>query len=206
MRGRATTLNVNDRASHQIRRRADLLLPVPVRVVDGLEEGRKGTISAFEGPEPELRLFDDAAAEIGFVGTWIAERIDGGVAPGEILVRVRTVEQPDRAKAAVRAAGAKWASLAGRSEEGGERVAIGEMHLAKGLEARAVAVMACDAEVIALQSRIGSAAEESELDEAFDSERHLLYVACTRARDRAAVTGVRPGSEFLADLADTAAR
>jgi hypothetical protein len=40
---------------------------------------------------------------------------------------------------------------------------IGEMHLAKGLEARAVAVMACDNEVIPLQFRIESAAEESEL-------------------------------------------
>jgi len=34
----------------------------------------------------------------------------------------------------------------------------------------------------------------------FDSERHLLYVACTRARDQVAVTAVAPGSEFLADL------
>ncbi|MDE2200599.1 MAG: hypothetical protein KGJ41_16425, partial [Rhodospirillales bacterium] len=62
------------------------------------------------------------------------------------------------------------------------------------------AVMACDDEVIPLQSRIESAAEESDLDEAFDSERHLLYVACTRARDRVAITGLEPGSEFLADM------
>jgi DNA circularisation protein N-terminus len=55
-------------------------------------------------------------------------------------------------------------------------------------------------EVIPLQSRIESAAEESELDEVFDSERHLLYVACTRARDQVAITGIAPGSEFLADL------
>ena len=40
---------------------------------------------------------------------------------------------------------------------------------------------------------IESAAEESELDEVFDSERHLLYVACTRARDQVAITGVAPG-------------
>jgi ATP-dependent exoDNAse (exonuclease V) beta subunit len=29
----------------------------------------------------------------------------------------------------------------------------------------------------------------------------LLYVACTRARDHLLVTGVRPASEFLGDLA-----
>jgi hypothetical protein len=200
VRGRSTTLKVNYRTSHQIRRRADLLLPPQVRDVDGLEEGRKGTISVFDGPEPDVRLFDDEAAEIAFVGAWIAELIAGGVAPGEMMVLVRTVDQLDRAKAAVKAAGAKWTALADRADEAGERVLVGEMHLAKGLEARAVAVMACDNEVIPLQSRIETAAEESELDEVFDSERHLLYVACTRARDHVAITGLEPGSEFVADL------
>lgn len=32
------------------------------------------------------------------------------------------------------------------------------------------------------------------------TERHLLYVACTRARDHLLVTGVDPASEFLDDL------
>ena len=32
------------------------------------------------------------------------------------------------------------------------------------------------------------------------TERHLLYVACTRARDHLIVTGVAPASEFLDDL------
>ena len=43
-------------------------------------------------------------------------------------------------------------------------------------------------------------ADEVELDEAYATERHLFYVACTRARDRLLVTGVAPGSEFLSDL------
>jgi ATP-dependent exoDNAse (exonuclease V) beta subunit len=30
----------------------------------------------------------------------------------------------------------------------------------------------------------------------------LFYVACTRARDRLLVSGLRPGSEFLGDLSD----
>jgi ATP-dependent exoDNAse (exonuclease V) beta subunit len=36
--------------------------------------------------------------------------------------------------------------------------------------------------------------------EIYDTERHLLYVACTRARDHLVVTGVVPASEFLGDL------
>jgi ATP-dependent exoDNAse (exonuclease V) beta subunit len=68
---------------------------------------------------------------------------------------------------------------------------------------RAVAVMACDDEISILQSCIESAADEPELNEIFDSERHLLYVACTRARDHVATTGLEPGSEFIGDVLDT---
>lgn len=75
------------------------------------------------------------------------------------------------------------------------------MHFAKGLEFRAVAVMACDDEVIPSQRRINGVADEADLEYVYETERHLLYVACTRARDRLLVSGVRPVSEFLEDLA-----
>ena len=74
------------------------------------------------------------------------------------------------------------------------------MHLAKGLEFKAVAVMACDDGVLPLQSRLEAVADETELDDVYETERHLFYVACTRARDRLLITGLRPGSEFLGDL------
>ena len=79
-------------------------------------------------------------------------------------------------------------------------VSIGTMHLAKGLEFRAVAVMACDDEIIPLQARIETATEDSELEEVYNTERHLLYVACTRARDFLFVSAAAPASEFLDDL------
>lgn len=74
------------------------------------------------------------------------------------------------------------------------------MHMAKGLEFRAVVVMGCDVDELPLQSRIEAVSDDSDLDEVYESERHLLYVACARARDRLLVTGVAPGSEFLGDL------
>jgi superfamily I DNA/RNA helicase len=42
--------------------------------------------------------------------------------------------------------------------------------------------------------------DESDLQEVYDTERHLLYVACTRARDRLLVSSVSPASEFVADM------
>ena len=55
-----------------------------------------------------------------------------------------------------------------------------EPHLADGLEFRAVMVAACDDEVIPLQARIEAVAD---IDDVYNTERYLLYVACTRARE-----------------------
>jgi ATP-dependent exoDNAse (exonuclease V) beta subunit len=60
--------------------------------------------------------------------------------------------------------------------------------------------MACDHEIIPSQERIENVADDADLEEVYDSERHLLYVACARARDHLLVTGVKPASEFLDDL------
>ena len=79
-------------------------------------------------------------------------------------------------------------------------ISISTMHLAKSLEFRAVVVMACDDEVIPLQERIETVVDDSDLEEVYNTERHLLYVACTRARDHLLVTSVDPASEFLDDL------
>jgi hypothetical protein len=200
VRGRSTTLKVNYRTSQQIREAADKLLPVMVRDVDGLEEERKGTISVFEGPSPEVVLNADAEAEHRLVAQFIVAATAAGVAPAEIGVFVRSRRELPRARAAVEAAGLQAVELSERQVEIGARVSIGTMHLAKGLEFKAVAVMACDDEVLPSMERIDSVVDEGDLDEVYATERHLLYVACTRARDRLLVSGVAPGSEFLADF------
>ena len=96
----------------------------------------------------------------------------------------------------------RWETLelAERGDDSGERVSTGTMRLAKGLEFKAVAVMACDEDALPLRSRIDSAADEAELEDVYDTERQLLYVAATRARDRLLVTGVKPGRNSCAIL------
>jgi len=76
---------------------------------------------------------------------------------------------------------------------------ISTMHLAKGIELRVV-VMACDDEVLPLQERIESVADDTDLEEVYNTERHQLYVACTCARDQLLVTSVDSAPEFVDDL------
>lgn len=113
---------------------------------------------------------------------------------------VRTTEQLPRAVEAVKAAGLKHVELDGKQQPEGGAVSVATMHLAKGLEYRVVVVMACDEDVLPLQERVEAIGDEADPEEVYNTERHLLYVACTRARDRLLVTGLRPGSEFVEDL------
>lgn len=198
VRGRSATLKVNYRTSRQIRQAADRLLPPILRDLDGREEVRQGTISVFEGLEPEIAKLADVAAEASFGEGFIRSALAEGVKPAEIAVFVRTRGQLDRARAAVLQAGLR--GLESPNVGDVDAITIGAMHLAKGLEFRAVLVMACDADLLPLADRIATASDEADLDEVYETERQLLYVACTRARDRLAISGVKPASEYLDDF------
>ena len=200
VRGRSQSLRINYRTSHQIRTQADRLLDPELSDVDGNTEGRKGTVSVFNGPNPTVLVLDDGEAESVAVGEWLRARVHDGLNSDEMSVFVRSPEQIDRAVAAVKHAELQNAVLDDRAGEVEGSVIVATMHLAKGLEFRAVAVMACDGEVIPLQSRVESIVDEADLEEVYNTERNLLYVACTRARDHLLVTGVKPVSEFLDDL------
>ncbi|MEZ6209623.1 MAG: 3'-5' exonuclease, partial [Phycisphaerales bacterium] len=200
IRGRSSTLRVNYRTSHEIRSQADRLLPPEVSDVDGVSESRQGTISVFNGLAPEIVAAASPEKEVGIVAEWIGSRLAEGVRPHEVGVFVRSVGQIDRARSAIRAAKATPFELDGNEDHREGHVSLSTMHLAKGLEFRAVVVMACDDEVVPLQERIDAVGDEADLKDVYDTERHLLYVACTRARDRLLVSGVEPASEFLDDL------
>ena len=200
IRGRSKTLRINYRTSHQIRMQADKLLNPELSDVDGITEERGGTISIFNGPAPTIDTFDTPETEIKTVSQWLEDRITAGIEPDEIGVFVRSAVELPRAISAVEEAGLAYKVLDGKITTTIGNISLCTMHLAKGLEFRAVAVMACDDEVIPLQARIDKVTDTSDLEEVYNTERHLLYVACTRARDHLLVTSVKPASEFLDDL------
>jgi superfamily I DNA/RNA helicase len=200
IRGRSRTLRVNYRTSHQIRTQADRLLGPVMTDLDDNTEDRSDTISVFNGPSPTIQSFKGDSEESKAVASWIAERTKDGILPHEFGVFVRSPAQLRRAIAAVKEAGLTLKTLDEHVETASGHVSICTMHLAKGLEFRAVVVMACDDEIIPLQERIETVGDDADLQEVYDTERQLLYVACTRARDYLLVTGIDPVSEFLGDM------
>ena len=200
VRGRSTTLRINYRTSHQIRTQADRLLGPHMSDVDGNLEERRGTVSLFNGPSPTIETLSDLGQETKSVGAWLKARAKEGLEPHEIAIFVRSSAQLDRARAAAGRASLPFKVLDDNVETSAGSASICTMYLAKGLEFRAVAVMACDDEVIPLQERIETVADDADLEDVYNTERHLLYVACTRARDHLLVSSVAPASEFLDDL------
>ena len=184
IRGRSRSLKVNYRTSHQIRRCGDELLPETLVEADGTEENRLGVTSVFDGPSPEINEFQNREAEVQALRKWLDDLIESNVPKDEIAILVRTPELVDE--------------FAGVSA-----CLLLSMHEAKGAEFRAVAVAALDNDIIPNEQRLLSAKDESQLDEIMATERHLLYVAATRARDHLWLSGVSPVSEFLTDLAAT---
>lgn len=200
IRGRARTLRVNYRTSHQIRAQADRLLNAKMIDVDGNTEDRANTVSVFNGAPPEVIASENEAAEIDAVAGWIKRQVADGLLPHEIGVIVRSANELSRAEAALDGGGVPYKILDDHVVTLHGFASVSTMHLAKGLEFRAVAVMACDDEIIPSQARIETVGDDADLQEVYETERHLLYVACTRARDHLLITGVEPASEFLDDI------
>ena len=200
IRGRSRTLHINYRTSHQIRAKADQLLGPDVSDVDGNVENRRGTVSVFNGPAPEIQVLASEALEIKAVATWLKARVADGLVPHELGIFVRSENQIGRAVAALISAEMPFKLLDQHVETTNGYACVCTMHLAKGLEFRAVVVIACDDEVMPLQERIEAVTDDADLEDVYNTERHLLYVACTRARDRLLVTSAEPASEFVDDL------
>jgi len=200
IRGRSRNLRVNYRTSHQIRKQADRLLDPELADIDGNLESRGDTVSVFNGPPPEVVITTSEEEEAKRVASWIQQGMERGVAPHEIALIVRSEAQLPRAQHAAALAGQSHKILDGSNDPASGHLSICTMPVAKGLEFRSVAVMACDDEIVPLQERIETVGDDADLQEVYDTERHLLYVACTRARDQLLITSAAPASEFLDDL------
>ncbi len=200
IRGRSRQLKVNYRTSHQIRSTADQLLPETLSDADGHQEARNNTISVFNGPDPVVKLFENKQEEIDWVSEKLHELTMQGIHLEEMGLFVRSEKQFTEARAALKAAGIAWSELERTNSPQPERLSLSSMHLAKGLEFRVVIIMSCDDEVVPLSGRIEAVTDESTLEEIYATERHLLYVACTRAREQLYITASEPESEFLLDF------
>lgn len=192
LRGKSKILKVNYRTTRQIRSMADRLMAEKIEDADEIVQERKGTVSLLSGPNPEFRQFGTAEDEISGVAEWLDRLHDEQhVKSSAIAIFFRSEKERPRALAAI--ARSKYAKSVMPPK-------VCAMFDAKGLEYQAVVVLACDADVIPSPERLAEADIIAGLQEIYDTERNLLYVACTRARDYLLVTSAGIPSELLLDM------
>jgi hypothetical protein len=197
VRGRSVRLKVNYRTSAEIRRFSDCLLKAGMTDVDDEIEDRQ-TSSPLHGPEPEIKSAPDLAGEIDLLANWLAALREQGAAPGEIAIFARTKKAlEDRALPALKrcALSGTWLSPDQNLETGS--VSLGTLHAAKGLEFRAVALVGCDHSQLPLRVAMGMARDQDAKQIVEERELSLLYVGCTRARERLLVTWSGQPSRFI---------
>ncbi|WP_455360478.1 UvrD-helicase domain-containing protein [Streptomyces sp. SYSU K21746] len=207
--GRSTKMRKNYRSTHEILSWSTALLvgrPVAQLEDDGRDETLLGYRSALHGNGPTVHAAASEEAEADALVSQVRAWIDGGVAPGEIGVSTRFNKTCARAVERLKGAGIPAAPL--RADAASEQttvVRVGTMHSFKGLEFRCVAVVGVNDGALPY-SRAVTPVDVDRLQHETDlmSERCLLFVACTRARDSLYVSWSGQPSRFLMEAGATA--
>ncbi|MDT0302435.1 DEAD/DEAH box helicase [Streptomonospora wellingtoniae] len=201
--GRSFPLRVNYRTTEQILTWADGILrgrPVSELGDSSATEPGGAARCVLSGPEPEVFSAPDEPAELDALADrvrgWLAE----GIAPADVCVTARTNKLRDSVAAHLRARSLPAGIFHPQDSitDPAHGVRVTTMHGVKGLEFLAVAVFAATADALPQLDRVTSAdLDENQHRADLDAQRSLLYVACTRARERLYVSWHGTPSPFL---------
>ena len=199
VRGRSTRLTVNYRTTEQIRRFSDGLLPDAIDEGEGKKE-KRSTVSLLNGTLPEVQGFSNASKEAEGVATWLKSLLASGYKPGDIAIFARTEGVlRDRAEPALVKANLSGHPLSEEQPPSTADASIGTMHRAKGLEFKVVVVMGCDADLLPFAYGQRELVDDADRETFAEQERHLFYVASTRARERLLISYSGKASRFVPD-------
>ncbi|MFG1873914.1 UvrD-helicase domain-containing protein [Sphaerisporangium sp. NPDC049003] len=196
--GRSSRLTVNYRTTAEILGWSlGMLRGEPIDDMDGGLDSVAGYRSQVHGYPPELHGFRTQKEELDALEQKVREWRDMGVEPEEIGIAARSNMLADSAVTVLNAAGIAAQSLAKAAGAEGV-VRAGTMHRMKGLEFRCVAVIGVGEHAVPPSSAV-TLPEEDSVTHAQDlqRERCLLFVACTRARERLYVSWHGNPSPFL---------
>lgn len=200
IRGRARKLRLNYRTTDEIRRFAVALLEGrPIDDLDGGLDDQQGYMSLTHGPGVEVHRLKSLAEEASFLVRHVKDLVASGAAPESICIVGRTKNVIEHVKEALRAGSldlyeVKREATDNRSRPGAR---VATMHRVKGLEFEHVVVASANAGVIPLDKAMKAGDDPVAMRNAETSERCLLYVALTRARKSALVTGFGEMSPFV---------
>ncbi len=197
---RSRRLRVNYRTTNEIRNWA--VARLQGLDIDDLDEGidtLAGERSLRSGGPPEVKIFDDLDAEIGHIVEHLNSWIDEGVPPEHICVVARTNSLiAETYGAALAGRGIETVPIKTKSGDRlGPGVRVASMHRVKGLEFPRMLLVGVQRGTMPYEDAAYSTRDDTARALYDESERKLLYVAATRARDVLIVTGHGEPSNLL---------
>jgi superfamily I DNA/RNA helicase len=196
-RGRSRRLTINYRTSREILRCClGIVSGATFDDLDGNADTLDGYRSEFTGPSPVLHGYASVAEELAALTMTVRDWQQEGIAQEDICVVARTGQGRDQAAAILGNAGLSSVVVdadAPADDQHGVRVMT--MHRAKGLEFRAITLVGANDDTIPYANALP--ADKTDARAFLDQERCLLYVACSRARERLTVTWAGTPSRFL---------
>jgi len=192
IRGRGKKLRINYRTTEETRRFAVALLEG--REIDDLDGGsdpQNGYVSLTHGRPPLVRAFGTFAEEVAFLKGHIGELQKDGAPLESICVVARTKRLVEGYISELQAAGFATYEIKRNAAEQRNKpgIRLATMHRVKGLEFEHVIVVAANNGILPLTAVVADAEDEVARRDADTGERSLLYVALTRARRSATITG-----------------
>lgn len=196
--GRSSRLRINYRTSAEILRWSmGVLGDIAIADLDDGLDSLSGYRSALHGEKPDVVAADTPVDEAVGLALALQAWHEDGVAWGDIAVVSRTRAQARRVAQELDDHGVRTAQLQDANAGAGS-VRIATMHGMKGLEFRCVAIVGAAHNQLPLPQAVTPTAEDP-VRHALDvqQERCLLFVACTRARERLRVSWSGTASGLL---------
>ncbi|MFC8430616.1 UvrD-helicase domain-containing protein [Streptomyces sp. NPDC057253] len=199
--GRSTKMRKNYRSTQEILGWAVSLLarrPIGELADDAKEETFLGYRSALHGGTPLTHDTERQDEELEALAEQVREWIASGVRPGEIGVATRFNRGLGVVVSRLSKAGIPARRLRADSIDDADEVAVGTMHAFKGLEFRCIAVFGVNEGAVPYPRAV-TPRDVDAIQHGTDllSERCLLFVACTRAREQLYVSWSGRPSPFL---------
>ena len=204
IKGRGKKLKVNYRTTEETRRFAVALLEGrDIDDLDGGQDQQKGYMSLTHGEPPIVRRFRTFAEEAAFVKARIQELTAQATAQEAICVVGRTRKVLEAYTAYLRGEGMETYEIRRDAAEQRDKpgVRIATMHRVKGLEFEHMLIVSANKGMVPLDQAIRDGEDAVAKRNAETAERALLYVALTRAKKSASITGFGEFSPFLSDVA-----
>ena len=200
IRGRGKKLRVNYRTTEEIRRYATAVLEgIDVDDLDDDQDSLSGYRSLLMGQKPMLKGFSDSSEEAEWVCSEARKLTESGMPDRSICVVARTEKQLKGTQSALKAAGYDTYTVSRDSTENTQipGIRLANMHRVKGLEFKAVFIVAVNQGVVPFQLAMDKTEDKVEKRAKDLNERALFHVACTRAVKELFVTWNGNASEYL---------